>query len=329
MRKIPIYICVILVLSFFAIHIANIVNISASEGSQGAVLGAYEESISALPQNMNIPKNTLPTNIDKMENYLPKKRSDTQTINLPVSAAIIVDGASGLNLYEKNIEQVLPIASITKLITILTFLDQSIDLGQYHKVTIKDIIQEGTKHIFPGEKIKVIDLLHASLIASDNSATMALVNESNITVGDFVELMNKKAVSLGLTNTRFYDPIGLHPGNASTANEIAKVAAIAFKNSLISEITQKRKYKFYANNKEERNIYSTNALLKNAKLDNLKLLGGKTGYTALAGYCFVGRFLDHNKHELISVILGANDQAARFDYTKDMLDWVHKNYQWQ
>ena len=231
-------------------------------------------------------------------------------------------------LFKKNENQVQPIASITKLMTALVFLDHNPGWDKIYEITTADNISGGHLNLFLGDRLKIKDLFYTSLIASDNGATIALVHATGLSEKQFVGEMNKKAQHLSLVKTKFSEPIGLSDDNISTAREVTWLANEAFNNQAISQTTTKSSYEFRTEGGKNVKIESTDNLLFDSAPGPWELLGGKTGYTDRAGYCFVGRFKDSQGRELISAILGSNGKNDRFKESKNLITWVWQNYIW-
>lgn len=295
----------------------------------GKVLAAAEEVKTTAPQLASFMGlgDRLPENSDKPS--APVKIGQAPSFELSGSSGILVDARTNSPLFEKESQKQLPIASITKLMAALVFLDHNSGWETVYEISAQDKREGGRIYLFTGEKIKIKDLFYASLVASDNVATAALVKSTGLSEEEFVAAMNEKATALGLKNTRFKDPIGLDNGDISTAGEIAMLAAIAFANTDISRATLVKKYEFSTLDGRKKIIYSTDSLLDIFPQNGIKILGGKTGYTEAAGYCFVGKFSDRNNHEMIAVILGDAGDESRFRQTHDLVNWAYENYQWQ
>lgn len=229
-------------------------------------------------------------------------------------------------LFNKKADEQQPIASITKLMTALVFLDLNIDWNQTYKISSKDSISGGRLHLFPGDTVNLKDLFLTSLVASDNGATIALVHASGLTEKDFVAKMNERAQDLYLYKTKFIEPTGLDAGNISTAREVALLAKTALSYSEISEAVSLKDYTFLTLDGKEKFIESTDNLLFDSNPGNLKSLGGKTGYTDVAGYCFVGRFNGLGGEDLIAVVLKSSKSNDRFKESKVLIDWVLTNH---
>jgi D-alanyl-D-alanine carboxypeptidase len=134
--------------------------------------------------------------------------------------------------------------------------------------------------------------------------------------------MNEKAKSLGLSKTSFNDVTGLSKYNVSTASEVAKFAEAAISRPEINSILTMKKYELNASRSRKKIILNTDKLLDIFPRNNISLVGGKTGFTLEAGYCFVGKFKDNTGKEIVSVVLDTDDLRARFSDTKTIIDWA-------
>jgi len=231
-------------------------------------------------------------------------------------------------LFTEKADEPQPIASITKLMTALVFLDNNPGWNNTYIITEADKVEGGRLNLFLGDEVTVKDLFYTSLVASDNGATLALVHSSGLSETEFVTKMNSQALKMGLSQTSFTDPIGLSEDNLSTAREVALLAQAAFKRPEISDATTRPDYQFTTLVGREKKIESTDYLLFDSGQQILTVLGGKTGYTEQAGYCFVGRLRDKSGREVISVVLNSQDKNGRFKDSKSLANWVFANYNW-
>jgi len=232
-------------------------------------------------------------------------------------------------LYNKKADEVQAIASITKLMTALVFLENNPGWENIYKISETDKVEGGILNLFLGERVKVRDLFYTSLVASDNGATIALVHSTGLSEAEFVDKMNEKAEKLGLRKTKFVDPIGLSDRNVSTAREVALLAQEALLNKEISQATKEKEYQFETLGGRNKQIESTDYLLFDSAENEFTVLGGKTGYTDQAGYCFVGKFKNQDGRELISVVLNSSGKNERFKESKNLINLIFKNYLWQ
>ena len=206
-------------------------------------------------------------------------------MKVTAQAAIIADKSTGLILWQKNPNDVRPIASISKLLTALVFLDN--DPGWHKEVVIQqsDYREGGRIYVYNGEKIMVKDLFNASLVASSNNATVALARFTGLTPEEFVWAMNDKAAQLGMVNSKFFEPTGLDPANVSTASDLIKLAKAALSRPEIIQATTQSEYTFNVLNANRTyTLKNTDQLLNSY----LKIAAGKTGYLDEAGYCLKG-----------------------------------------
>jgi D-alanyl-D-alanine endopeptidase (penicillin-binding protein 7) len=188
----------------------------------------------------------------------------------------------------------------------MVFLEQKPDLAREVEVTREELYGGGHSQLRNHEVVPLGDLLHMSLMCSDNVATRVLARESGLTLGDFLARMNAKTRELGLKGTRFVESTGLDENNVSTASDVARMLHAAAVDPLIHSITTTASYEFST---ERRNhlISNTDRLLKS----RYQILGGKTGYIREAGYCFA-TWLRVDGRDLIAVVLGAPTNATRF-----------------
>jgi D-alanyl-D-alanine endopeptidase (penicillin-binding protein 7) len=229
--------------------------------------------------------------------------------------AIVVDPRTGEVLYEKNAGSSVPIASLTKLMTALVFLEQKPDLDRKVEVTRAEITGAGRTRLRNREHVRLGDLLHMSLMCSDNCATRVLVRESGLSLEDFLARMNRKGIQLGLTHSRFVETTGLDERNVSTAADVARLMQAASAEPLIRDISTTRSYSFRSDRLPHA-VYNTNRLL----YSRYEILGGKTGFISEAGYCFATWLRDQGR-DLIAVVLGAPTNATRF---ADVVRMVNK-----
>ena len=223
-------------------------------------------------------------------------------------------------LFKTNIDQFLPIASLTKIMTAIIALE-NFDTEEVIKVSKNSVLTLGDKgSLIRGEELTVKDLLNIMLIESSNDAAMALASDNpRLGYYEFLNLMNSKAQELGLENTFFLDPVGLNSKNKSTALELAKLTNHALNFPILWEILKTSELTIYSiDNKFVHNLLNTNELLD--KIPFLK--GGKTGYTSEAGECML-TVLDvsssFGNNYLITVVLNSNQREQD---TEKLINWA-------
>ena len=237
-------------------------------------------------------------------------------------SAILVDNLSGKVLYEKNADEKLAPASMTKLASMLIVME-AIDNGNLKledKVTIsEEAANMGGSQVFlqAGEVYTVHDLLKSVAIASGNDAVVALAEKVGGSVSGFVDMINKRLKELGATNTNFVNPHGLDAeGHYSTARDMSIIARELLRHEKILEYTSI--YEEYLEKNDGSRIWlvNTNRLVR--FYDGVD--GLKTGFTKTAGYCLTAT-AKKNNFRLISVVMGEDTTENRSSDTVKMLNY--------
>jgi len=267
-------------------------------------------------------------NAEEIDNkFFPIRNWSIEEPEILAKSAIVLNfrnDRKDSTLFQKNINEVLPIASLTKLMTAIIAIE-NYNPEEIIKVSEKSISVDGNNGgLINGEELKIKDLLYIMLIESSNDAAMALAEDNpRMNYEEFMQKMNKKAKELGLNNTNFNEPIGLDSYNQSTVSEIAILAEYAFKFPLLAEILKTSEATIYSIDKKFiHKITSTNKLL--GKIP--QLIGGKTGFTEEAGGCLMTISNILNNNYLITVILGS---TQREDDTAKLIDWAQTAWIWQ
>lgn len=269
-------------------------------------------------------------------NNLPKKvvvdGVESVGVVLQAKRALAIDVNSGAILYEKLSHEPQPIASITKLMTAMVVLDLGFDSEKVVQVLPSDERAGAFTNVFRYENIFAKDLLAASLIPSDNNATVALARSTGLSEADFAAAMNQKAKDLGMLDSVFVEPTGLSEDNQASAYDVARLVHASLQYPDIAELTTKENYFFKVIGSERSvKLFSTDYLLSNQLFKNgdYKILGGKTGFIDEAGYCFAVQLENKDGQKIIGVILGSQNIASRFQDMKSLWHWVLTNYSWQ
>ena len=251
----------------------------------------------------------------------PRFRLDESGALVPdvrAEAAIIYDSATGHVLWESNSQNQRSIASITKVMTAVVFMEDSPDLSEEIVVQPSDVRAASTTYIRSGYHVTKGDLLHLTLIASDNAAARALARVSSLGSEAFIARMNSKAAELGLTNTSYADPSGLLSANVSSAYDMAKLITYVSGDERIASVMRTQTYTVTAGRRVI-NIHSTNQLVMKGDVD---VQAGKTGFISKAGYCLATLLrLPQGGPEVAVVVLGAKSNAGRFWETRHLLNW--------
>jgi serine-type D-Ala-D-Ala endopeptidase (penicillin-binding protein 7) len=205
---------------------------------------------------------------------------------LKSTIALVVDLVDGQTIYGKNVEHVTPIASITKLMTAMVTLDAELPLAETIVIDHADVDQ--LKHtgsrLTVGTGLSRADMLRLALMSSENRAAASL---SRVYPGGreaFIAAMNRKAVELGMFNTRFVDPTGLSSENVSTAQDLARMVKAAYEYALIREFTTTPEHMVATTRGRSLQFRNSNGLVKSPTWE----IGlSKTGYISEAGRCLV------------------------------------------
>jgi D-alanyl-D-alanine endopeptidase (penicillin-binding protein 7) len=203
------------------------------------------------------------------------------------SAALVVNEQSGEPIFEKNSQNVTPIASVSKLMTAIVTLDMHLPLDQPITITEDDVdtIKHSSSRLLVGTTLTRGEVLHLALMASENRAAHALARTAPVGMAGFVAQMNRTAQSLGMANTHFEDPTGLTSQNVSTATDLVKLVQAAHRYPEIRAYSTSEEYSFVSNvNGREYTFHNTNPLVKS---DSWEIGLSKTGYISEAGKCLV------------------------------------------
>lgn len=258
-----------------------------------------------------------------------------QTVN-ETESVYLFNLDTGKPILAQNAEQPRYIASLTKMMTALLFLESGKDLNA--EITIpasltqefKDIqnANGSTMNLRIGETVRRIDLLYGLLVASANDAASVIAMDVAGDLPAFVTQMNARAKELGCTSTAFTCVHGLYDyGNVSSAEDLAKIAAACHANETYMQVANTPSYTLPATNlhQQERQITSTNLML-NPEYPYYRdyIRGMKTGFTTLAGRCYV-TFAEKDGHTYGLVVLGS-DLDNIYREVSEILDWAFASF---
>jgi D-alanyl-D-alanine endopeptidase (penicillin-binding protein 7) len=255
------------------------------------------------------------------EAMTPRFKTDANGQLVPdvrAAAAIIFNPLNGQVIYEENSQDKRSIASITKVMTALVFLEDNPDLNTEITIDRSDTYAASTTYLKAGDKITYAELLHLMLIASDNAAARSLARTSHGGTAPFVERMNEKAIELGLANTGFADPSGLNPNNESSAYDVSHLITFAASDERIASIMQTPTYTV-TTNRRMIPIHSTDHLLLDG---DVAVMGAKTGFISKAGYCLATLLRLPQGNPVAVVVLGAHSNVGRFAEVRHLFDWI-------
>jgi len=213
-----------------------------------------------------------------------------EALKLGSAVALVIDQEDGQLLYAKNTDAVMPIASITKLMTAVVVLDAKLPLDQPVTITRADVDRlKGTQsRLKLGVSLPRRDMLRLALMASENRAAAALARTYPGGTAAFVAAMNQRARELGMRDTRFVDSTGLDPDNVSTALDLAMLVNTSYRYPLIRQYTTQDSHRVAVDSRKRRYrtvaFRNSNGLVRNGQWD----IGlSKTGYISEAGRCLV------------------------------------------
>lgn len=234
---------------------------------------------------------------------------------------IVYDRISKSMIIGKNEDIKSAMASTTKIMTTIVILEKA-DLNEKVTVSAKAGGTGGSRlGLKRGDKASVRDLLYGLMLRSGNDAAVALAEHVGGSVKGFAELMNEKAIELGLTNTHFVTPHGLDDANHyTTALELAKLTDYAMDNETFARIVGTKSTTIYINN-QPRQINNTNELL--GVLNGV--VGVKTGFTNNAGRCLVTE-TKRNNMDIITIVLGADTKKDRTKDSVNLIEYTFSKY---
>ena len=238
---------------------------------------------------------------------------------LTSQAALIFNNKTGEILYQKNADRVMPIASISKLMSAMVVLDARLDMNEPITITADEIDRlKGTgSRLAVGTTLTRGELLHLSLMSSENRATHALGRTYPGGMSAFVAAMNAKAQSLGMYSSRFYEPTGLNFQNVSTANDLNRMVAAASKYPLINKNSTSNYGSVWTANGRQ-NYKNSNALVREGSW-NIELQ--KTGYIREAGRSMVVKANVQNQPITI-VLLNSPTSTTRVNDARKIESWM-------
>jgi len=250
--------------------------------------------------------------------------AEPDALTLKSAGVLVLDPTTGQTLYAKNADEVTPIASITKIMTAMVVLDAKLALEEPIQITTEDIdLLKNTRSRLPiGSHFRRDDLMRLALMASDNRAASALGRNYPGGLPAFVEAMNLKSRTLGLTHTRFVDSSGLAPGNVSSAGDLGKLVAAASGYDLIREYSTTEAVNVtLPDSKRKLSFVNTNRLVRGS---DWQIGLSKTGYISESGMCLVMQAMIANQPVVI-VLLDSWGRLTRIGDANRIKKWLEKN----
>lgn len=285
--------------------------------SSGCTSGAnaYKPLNSQKSQEAQVvaPAKALPDNFPTSAVPLPPKAPPA----IVAESAIVVDALTGRPLYQKNADTRRQVASTQKLVTALVVMDAG-NLHKEVKVSPVDLQVQPTRLNFrPGDVYERGELLQALMVKSCNDIACALGRDVAGSVPAFAEAMNRKAASIGMSNSCFKNPHGLtEPGQYSTARDMARCALVAYRDPVIRQFVNTESLNFQFSSGKQVTLNNTNRLLKSIPW----CTGMKTGTTDAAGRCLIVSGGMNGRH-VIAVVLGSKTPYIWKD-SEILLKWA-------
>lgn len=257
-----------------------------------------------------------------LQAYIPAAGSKPPAVQ--AASAFVFDPDRGIVFFQKDADQPRPLASTTKVMTLLLAsrfnLDQTVTVGPDAAALVNG--DNSYMGVSAGEQLTLRDLLDGLVVASGNDAAVAIADQVGGTEARFVAMMNRQAWLLGLNQTHFVSPDGLDDGNRASARDLAVLSAVALQDPDVERITSTRHLKIpQTSTHKAYEMWNGNDLLAGGAAPYPGVIGVKTGYTTEAMYCmaFAARL---QGHLIVGVVLGAPSSAARAGDAHALLDWA-------
>ncbi|MBI3230653.1 MAG: D-alanyl-D-alanine endopeptidase [Burkholderiales bacterium] len=242
-------------------------------------------------------------------------------LELKSSVAYVLDQSSSQVLFEKNADAVLPMASITKLMTALIVVEANQDMNEVLSITEDEIDKEKftSSRLKVGVQLPRSTMMHLALMSSENRAAAALGRNYPGGLSAFVAAMNAKAKALGMNDTHYVDANGLSSKNVSSARDLAKLVIVAAQHPLLAQYSTDSKYSIEAEGKTL-NYVNTNHLVSNPEWE----IGvQKTGYISEAGRCLVMQARIDGR-PVVMVFLDSKGKESRIGDASRVRKWLEE-----
>ncbi len=244
-------------------------------------------------------------------------------LSLRARSAFIYDLDAGEVLFEKNADNVRPVASITKLVSSLTFMSLQPNLDDGICVTAAQYpSRSGARsRLSTGDCLQGWDVLGAALVASDNRAALGLAAAAGADVEDFVSQMNVVSAELGMDHSSWTDPSGLEDENLSTARDIARATIAVAAHPVLSMVASAPFWDIERDGHSTRRLFSTDHLVGR---EDLVIEAAKSGYTDTARYCFTTVLQTEDGRRVVVTLLGADGKMTRWADMGRVLEWLEQ-----
>lgn len=240
--------------------------------------------------------------------------------------AIVYDLTDDKVLYEQSSNEKVAMASLTKIMTIITAIENIEDLNKeiIYSQTMKNNVAwyASVAGFKVGDRLTVNDLLHGAMLPSGADAVVALAITTSGSIDEFVKLMNDQAKKIGMTNTNFVNVHGLDEENHySTAKDLQQLLEYSLENETFKKVYTTKEYTLSTGKLIKSTILKTNS-------DTTKIIGSKTGFTGDAGLC-ISVLMNHKNHDIIFITLGAPSNENEPHHINDavsIINFIENNY---
>lgn len=299
----------------------------------GSLLGSLIALTLATPGQTPsvVSLNTLPRANDVVKPQPPvKRRPDSLGIKTLAPSAFVADVATGNVLFAKDAHRVMPIASLTKLMTAMVLLDSGVDLKQIVVMKDEDFDNESKGVFKVGEELTYGDLLKTMLVGSINASASAIARAS-LGTDKFIAAMNAKALDMGLKSPHYEDPSGLDPDNRASAADIAAIITKASSYPEIRDVAHLPEVTVRGLRTGQNYTVKTTNLLLNTFINRkpFSIVTAKTGSLPEAGYNMAQVTRNQEGHEVVAVELGNDNHFGRYQDIKSLTYWAFDTYEWR
>jgi D-alanyl-D-alanine endopeptidase (penicillin-binding protein 7) len=283
---------------------------------------------SKVARNSNKKKNVKQEAIARARRDVNITRVNASPINLASpglqsAAVMVLNQQTGEVIYERNADQAVPIASITKLMTAMVVLDAKLPLNELISITSEDIdsLKNTSSRLSVGTTLTRGEMLLLALMSSENRAASALSHYYPGGRSNFLRKMNEKAMQLGMNSAHFYDSTGLNPRNIATSRDLALMVKAAQRYPEIHQFSTASEYSFVSNLTGNVMAYrNTNPLVKDP---NWNIGVSKTGFINEAGRCIVMQAMINNM-PVVMVLMDSNGKQARIGDVQRVRRWIEE-----
>lgn len=256
--------------------------------------------------------------------YTSNTLAQKNNLDIKSQAALVFNAQNAHVIYDKNADKVMPIASITKLMTAMVTLDARLSPNEKITITHADVdkLKHSSSRLPVGSSYSRNELLRLALMSSENRAAAALARTYPGGTKAFVDAMNQKAKKIGMANSRFVDSTGLNSNNVATARDLAKLVSSSNSYSAIREFSTTSQHSVSPGNKRAQLQYvNSNSLVRNQGWD----IGvSKTGYLSDAGRCLVMQ-AKISGQPVVIVLLNSWGKNTRIGDANRVKKWIESN----